>query len=110
MIDPSPLLKPDMLARVRILETGDGDSNNIRTQTRVFVPAEAVQDGFAWVVDDRQGDRGVATRRAIEIGDRIADGWIEVVDGLRPGDLIIVDDSPVQDERIRINLKGEVTS
>ena len=111
ILDPSPLLKPDMLARVRILEAGAGETtNSIRTKTRVFAPAESIQDGFAWVVGDRQGDRGVATRRAIEIGDRIADGWIEIVDGLRPGDLIIVDDAPVQDEPIRINVEGEATS
>ena len=111
IIDPSPLLKPDMLARVRILEAGSGEpSNSIRTKTRVFAPVEAIQDGFAWVVGDRQGDRGIATRREIEIGDRIADGWIEVVDGLRPGDLIIIDESPVQGEPIRITLEEEVTS
>ena len=111
ILDPSPLLKPDMLARVRILEAGAGDTDiGIRTQTRVFAPAEAIRDGYAWVVGDRQGDRGVATRRPIEVGDRIADGWIEIVDGLRPGDLIIVDDTPVQDEPIRITIEGEVTS
>lgn len=111
ILDPSPLLKPDMLARVRILEAGtDEPTASIRTRARVFAPSEAIEDGFAWVVGDRQGDRGIATRRAIEIGDRIADGWVEIVDGLRPGDLVILDESPVQDEPIRVVVEGEVTS
>lgn len=111
ILDPSPLLKPDMLARVRILEAGtDEPTASIRTKARVFAPAEAIEDGFAWVVGDRQGDRGIAMRRAIEIGDRIADGWIEIVDGLRPGDLVILDESPVEDEPIRVVVEGEVTS
>ena len=111
IIDPSPLLKPDMLARVRILETGAaGSTSTIRTRTRVFAPLDAVQDGFAWVVGDREGDRGIAMRRTVEIGERIADGWIEIVDGLRPGDLIIVDETPNPDEPIRVTIEGEVAS
>ena len=111
ILDPSPLLKPDMLARVRILEAGSSESiTTIRTRTRVFAPVEAVQNGVAWVVGDRQGDRGIAMRRTIKIGDRIADGWIDIVDGLRPGDLIIVDETPVQDEPIRVTVEGEVAS
>ena len=111
ILDPSPLLKPDMLARVRILEAEVGEaSTSIRTRPRVFAPRKAVQDGYAWVVGDRKGDHGIAMRKAIEVGDRTVDGWIEIVKGLRPGDLIIVDDAPVQDEPIRITVEGEVTS
>ncbi len=102
--DPSPLLKPDMLARVRILEATAEDPENgvTRTATRIFVPTEAIQDGVAWVIAEREGDRGTARRRSVEVGPRIEAGWIEIVDGLRPGDLVILDGAPSDGEAVRI--------
>lgn len=111
ILDPSPLLKPDMLARVRILEADRSESTtSIRTKARMFAPPNAVRDGFAWVVGARRGDLGVATRRSIEVGSRIADGWVEVLEGLRPGDLVIVGEPPIENEPIRIVVDEEVKS
>lgn len=107
--DPSPLLKPDMLARVRILEATADDSEDatMRTATRIFVPTEAVQDGVAWVIAERKGDRGTARRRTVEVGPRVESGWIEIVDGLRPGDLVILDGAPSEGEAVRIRFDDE---
>ena len=107
--DPSPLLKPDMLARVRILEAAPDESEGIvmRRATRIFVPADAIENGMAWVIAEREGNRGTARRRPVEVGPRIEDGWIEIVDGLRPGDLVIVDETPLDGEAVRIRSDDE---
>ncbi len=84
--DPADLLKPDMLARVRILQPkGDENSETVRTVDRVFVPELAVQDNSVLLID--RDDRAV--RRPITLGASSLDGWREVLTGLRPGDRII---------------------
>ncbi|MEE2896686.1 MAG: efflux RND transporter periplasmic adaptor subunit [Planctomycetota bacterium] len=112
ILDPSPLLKPDMLARVRIMESGttDPSGGGIRTVTRMFAPPGTVVDDSNWIVSDRDSERGVARRVSVETGERVADGWIEIVDGLEPGDLVILDGSPTEGEPIRFVLEGSATS
>ena len=58
IIDPSPLLKPDMLARVRILPGTSSDGTTaLRTVQRIFVPIAALdKDGATWVIEDRSRD------------------------------------------------------
>ncbi|MEE2973458.1 MAG: efflux RND transporter periplasmic adaptor subunit, partial [Planctomycetota bacterium] len=102
--DPSPLLKPDMLARVRILEAAADDVGEDlrRTDTRVFAPAEAIDGGRVWVVAERDGNRGIARRVGVSIGPKVEDGWVEVLDGLRPGDMVILEDATTEGEAVRI--------
>ena len=96
IIDPSPLLKPEMLARVRILpaSAGGGDATNSTVQ-RVFVPSNAIarsdDASTVWVIDQLNRGKGRAQQRTILLGDSTSDGWIEVVEGLSPGDKIILD-------------------
>ena len=106
--DPSPLLKPDMLARVRILEATENDAVDDlrRTDTRVFAPVDAIDDGRVWVVAERDGDRGVARRVGVSVGPKVEDGWVEVLDGLRPGDMVILEDTTIEGEAIRIRPEG----
>ena len=96
--DPSPILKPDMLARVQFLSTGgdggdDGDgATRSASSLRMFVPDAVVQrdgDGASvWLVTP--GD-STAQRRPVKLGGRRSDGWVEVRQGLNPGDVIIAD-------------------
>jgi len=97
IIDPSPLLKPDMLARVRILgaapaesTTGSDAEPRTRRVTRIFAPVSAVRDDVVWIVSDREDDRGTVSRRPVERGRTTIDGWIEIRDGLAAGDLVLV--------------------
>ena len=101
--DPSPLLKPDMLARVRILPSRNAEEDGLRrTVSRIFAPESALDgDGGIWVVDDRSGDEGIAARRSVELGDARVDGWIEIRSGLRPGDTVILDPSMTTGAAIR---------
>lgn len=109
LLDPDPRLVPDMLARVRILtETStDGDAPTT-TVTRVFAP-EAAWSGDA--EDDRaeataivgvREDRGTAMLRTLVLGKTRIDGWREVVEGLRPGEWVVLGEAPPAGAAVRI--------
>ena len=94
--DPSPLLKPEMLARVRILpvrnrQTGETE----RTVQRVFVPREAIVgtegDPEVWVVDALQSGQGTADLLPVTLGTSEESGWVELVEGVLPGTKVILD-------------------
>lgn len=98
--DPSVFLKPEMLARVRIMpmapddegHEGEGSSSSIQ---RVFVPESAIvlEEDLAriWVIDDLDRGRGRAALRTIELGEATNNGWVEVTQGMKPGDKVILD-------------------
>ena len=91
--NPSELLKPDMLARVRILQPTALDGERItRTVPRIFLPQEAIQaDGTVLIIDQYERGSGLAARRTVVLGPSIIDGWQEVVSGLNAGDRVILD-------------------
>ena len=106
IINPSPLLKPDMLARVRILDAGRIDeATALRTVQRVFAPLAAIDDkGRAWIINHRSGDRGVAELRELVLGNRTIENWREIIEGLEPGDMVILDGEPLQNgQPVRVN-------
>ncbi|MAB83089.1 MAG: hypothetical protein CMJ24_06595 [Phycisphaerae bacterium] len=107
IIDPSPLLKPDMLARVRILPARDREAgiDTIRIP-RTFAPEQAIVDGVAWVIESRNGTSGTAGRRAVTTGTSEHDGWIEVIDGLQPGDFVILQPQGLR-EGDRVQMTGD---
>jgi RND family efflux transporter MFP subunit len=103
--DPSPQLKPEMLARVRFTSVANGGAT---TQTAVgqtvFAPLDLIHrmgdSAMAWVVDP---SRSVAVHKTILLGDAQQDGWVAVVSGLSPGDQLIADNQNLRDgERVRV--------
>ncbi len=92
--DPSPELKPEMLARARFLAVPDPDAkeDTMRAAERLFVPEDTLQEhegeSFVWLAD--QVDN-VARRQPVSPGRAVIDGWTLVRDGLQPGDRVIVD-------------------
>ena len=96
IIDPSPLLKPEMLARVKITDppvapTADG----MRRVPRVFIPIDAIDDaGRVLIARPRDDGRSTATQVQVRTGPNREDAWVEVIAGIRPGDRIILDDVP----------------
>jgi RND family efflux transporter MFP subunit len=97
IIDPSALLKPEMLARVRILP-GRADSDGmemVATVQRVFVPESAIVDlngaPALWTVEDIDGERGRAIVSTIVLGEERNGDWLEVVNGILPGAKVILD-------------------
>jgi len=74
-------LRPGAFARV-IVPVGTRDSAPVIPQTAIR-PSER---GFlAYVVDD-----GVAHQRVLTLGMRTADGLVEVRDGIKPGEQLVV--------------------
>lgn len=116
--NPDPRLRPEMLARVRImgahpLPDGGGRGEDSRTPaaggtTRLFAPRSALLNlsgsgAHVWVADRADS---AARRREITLGRASTAGgqWVEIASGLHPGDLIITSDpSRLRDgQRIRI--------
>jgi cobalt-zinc-cadmium efflux system membrane fusion protein len=85
MADPEHLLRPGMLANFTV-RVGDPKS-------AIGVPENAVVregDGTmtAWVTEDRKH----FTRRTLKVGMR-QNGYAEILDGLRPGELLVTDNA-----------------
>ena len=91
VIDPSPLLRPEMLTRVRFLpgNVAVSDDRSSTTAGRSVRVSEACVDGEqVWVVKHRQGLRGRATPVPIETLS-VEEGYATVAAALHPGDLAI---------------------
>ena len=110
--NPSPELKPEMLARVRLSVVGAtpaGGAAAVSSQ-QVYAPLRLLQregdsaEAKAWVVDK---GRGVAVRRAVTISDGRFDDWA-AVSGLMPGDVIISGETGDLTEGQRVRVVGEV--
>lgn len=103
IVDPPPELRPDMLCRVRI--GGDAAAPSASRQ-RVFAPRDLLRDGAACVVGPLVNGVGVAERRAVRVGESGEDGWTEVVEGLRPGDLLVDPAIVASGTRVRVDVDG----
>jgi multidrug efflux pump subunit AcrA (membrane-fusion protein) len=114
--DPSPQLKPEMLARVRFSgaaariegPTGASQAAVMHSASSsgqvIFAPTRLIHrmgDGaMAWVVDR---GRGTASHRTIQLGQMQIDGWVAVASGLSPGDQLISDFEGLRDgQRVRV--------
>ncbi len=89
---PSGLLKPDMLARVKIFQPAQDGGAVKQTLQRVFVPQSVIEDPQRpkiWIVAELNNGKGVAQQRSIKLGSAVEDGWIEVVSGLSVGSKVI---------------------
>jgi len=93
ILNPSPLLKPDMLARVKILQPAlEASEQGVWTEQHVFIPRAVIQDTenpVVWIIADFSNGSGKAEQQILELGEQEFDGWIEVLSGLSTGDKII---------------------
>jgi RND family efflux transporter MFP subunit len=101
IINPSPLLKPDMLARVKILQPKrEVSEKGTWTEQHVFIPKESVNDfenPTVWIIENANKGLGQARKRALILGEKEFDGWIEVLSGLSTGDRIITSETYLVD-------------
>ncbi len=108
IIDPPPELRPEMLCRVRIgggRAAGEGPAPAQSARQRVFAPRSLLDGTTALVADAPRDGLARAAARTVTLGDEERDGWIEIIDGLRPGD-VLVDPRVVGDgERIRVTTR-----
>lgn len=113
--DPSPELKPDMIARVRIHVARPAGPAAPATPATPVTPgaapsaapraAMAVPESAVRAADDAasadllvaagllQG-RATLEARRVTLGARRADGWREIRSGASPGDLVVLDPDP----------------
>ena len=120
VIDPAPILRPEMLTRVKFLPTGQGDTNGDLAahrdeDQRVLIPAQAVasvargeSETDLWLITNRRDGRGTLIQRRVRIVSA-TDGWLAVAGNVRPGDLIAVGvPDPTPGERVVIRIENAV--
>jgi RND family efflux transporter MFP subunit len=115
ILDPAPVLKPEMLARVRFFanveegETPAEPNTRAETPTLVAAPTAALFEesgavAKVWVIDRGSG-RGVAKAaiRTVTLAGREGDETL-IRDGLRPGDRVILQPpaSLSEGDRVRV--------
>lgn len=94
--DP-PSTLPEMPCRVRI----GGAAANAATRQRIYALASLLRDGVAIVArPDRDGLARLESRR-VALGEA-REGWVEVTDGLRPGELLVDPNAAGGGEWVRI--------
>jgi multidrug efflux pump subunit AcrA (membrane-fusion protein) len=117
VLDPDPMLRPEMLTRVRFLGGEDdrtdasGVAGNVDTPPAapVLIPASAVIAGEAGdtvhAVRERRSGRGVVAVVSVRLGranqDETDDGWVRATGDLRPGDLVVVSGDANPGRRVR---------
>lgn len=106
VVDPSPLLRPEMLTRVKFLggggratSVGGGEGVAGRAERgpaaqdgTVLVPPSVVQgsgeSARVWVVRQRRGNRGFVEPLGVRVEGSVGE-WLRVAGGARAGDLLV---------------------
>ena len=96
VLDPEPILRPEMLTRVKFLPgdgAGDGEDAAAPDAARVRVPRAAIEGAGdrtrVWLVTQRRSGRGVLAARDVQTFGEAA-GWVSIGGDVRPGDLLVV--------------------
>lgn len=107
--DPDPLLRPEMLARVKFLARPDPQAD--KAGYRLFAPENAVRgsggSALTWVVRDFDGEKGTAHATPARIGTVKSNGWVHVLEGLQPGDLVITSSVTELKSGKKVRVAGE---
>ncbi|OAB62753.1 hypothetical protein AY599_19945 [Leptolyngbya valderiana BDU 20041] len=103
VLDPSPLLRPEMLTRVKFLPRGGGQQEAPELgDTAMLVPTGAIDGRRVWVVRNRRGDTGKAFAQGIEVLEDMGK-YARVRGALRSGDLLALNTTNLDDgARVRI--------
>lgn len=111
IVDPPPELRPEMLCRVKILAGTSAASvpnASSSARQRVFAPKALILDGTAMVAGSLRDGIGRAERRAVQLGREERGAWIEVVEGLRPGDVLVDPHAIREGQRLRVTVERSV--
>ncbi len=106
--NPREELRPEMLARVQFLAIEKHDDKEKEPSQRLFAKESLIQtvsgQSWAWIVDK---GRSVAMHRAVTLGNAKQDSWIEITQGLLPGDALIEGDTTRLQDGQRVKLEEE---
>jgi RND family efflux transporter MFP subunit len=105
--NPSPELKPEMLARIKFLGSTTQDTD--ASALSIFAPERLCRDrsgdkARVWVVTAQS----TAKVQEITLGGHRQDGWVQVVSGLNLGDAVIADPPEGLEDGRKVRIKGEM--
>lgn len=114
VLDPEPILRPEMLTRVKFLPTersSGSSSNDSVAGPRVLVPTASIDETNGrprvWLVTQRRNDRGVLAPRSVNVIRGDAE-WLTVAGDLQPGALLAIGlDKPREGEAVVIRRAAE---
>lgn len=90
--DPDPRLRPDMLVRAKFFASSDDasastESSSSPERLSLFVPKKAIIDNqYIWMVSTEN----TAERREIKLGTEIKSEYVQVLDGVKSGEQVIL--------------------
>jgi RND family efflux transporter MFP subunit len=96
ILDPVDQLRPEMLCRVEFFGKGQGAT---AASLATWAPEAALTGGTAWVFDP---DTMRVARRAVQASTETRDGFVRVLDGLRPGEQVVLSPQGLRDGQ-RVN-------
>jgi len=106
ILNPSPILKPEMLSRVRFLGSSEGrstDTEATRDQPQYEVPESALRDGGrVFVVRNRKGLRGRVHSLPVASvsSENQQRGYLTVRGPLLPTDLVVTESGEFEDGQL----------
>lgn len=104
---PSAEVKPEMLARVKFIGGVTGDGQPVRET--VYLPERLARStsgkrAKVWLVS---ADGRTVSEREITLGANRLDGWVQVAEGLQPGDRLVADGFEALTDGGRVRIVGE---
>lgn len=113
LLDSDSRLRPEMLVRADFLDSGErfqsgGVSNNSNNGLSIFAPKAALfnsgQDSMVWSLDST---RKVIVKQKITLGTDEKEGNVRILEGLKPGDLVVVNPDSKLKNGERVSYKIE---
>ena len=104
IIEPDSHFRPEMLARVKFFSAGQSmdQTEKVASESlKVYIPESSLQNGDSvWLVD-----RQSKTVELVEVklGHGKKDDWVEVVDGVKPGQQVIISNTNKLIAGMRVN-------
>ena len=106
--NPREELKPEMLARVQFIAMEKPGGKEMAPSLRLFAPDNLIHtfngQSFTWICDK---GHGTAIRRPVVLGNVKQEGWVEVVEGLQPGDALIEGDTSNFKDGQRVSVEAD---
>lgn len=100
ILDPAEQLRPEMLCRVEFFGSAAGGAQATGTLA-TWIPQAALTDGAVWVFDP---DTKRIAKRAVQASAESRDGFVRILDGLRPGERVVLSPQGLRDGQ-RVNPK-----
>ena len=101
ILDPADQLRPEMLCRIEFFGNASG-AGQPAGSLATWIPLAALTDGTAWVFDP---DAKRVAKRAVQASTETRDGFLRILDGLRPGERVVLSPQGLRDGQ-RVNPKS----